>query len=107
MSADRMIFTDCYPLKLIGMSNSTSADEEASVTKVVAGAKSGSSRTSGFVHLEEQLGLHKWSCYRTTHSDYPEKSAVAQLISPFVTNNCKHSTFIHFRHWNFAIFVDV
>jgi len=54
-----MIFTDCYPLKLIGMSNSTSADEEASVTKVVAGAKSGSSRTSGFVHLEEQLGLHK------------------------------------------------
>ena len=38
MGADRMIFTDCYPLKLIGMSNSTSADEEASVTKAVAGA---------------------------------------------------------------------
>ena len=58
-----MLLTDCYPLKLIGMANSTSTENEtAAVSKAVRGAKFGSTfvaRTSHFVHPEEQLGLHK------------------------------------------------
>jgi len=58
-----MILTDCYPLRLTGMANSTSAENETvAVSKAVAGVKFGSTfvvRTSCFVHPEEQLGLHK------------------------------------------------
>ena len=63
MAAGRILLTDCYPLTLIGMTNSTSTENEhAAVSKAVAGAKFGSTfvaRTSCFVHPEEQLGLHK------------------------------------------------
>ena len=58
-----MLLTDCYPLKLIGVANSTSTENEtAAVSEAVAGAKFGSTflvRTSCFVHPEEQLGLRK------------------------------------------------
>ena len=59
----RTLPTDCYLLKLIGMANSTSTEnEKVAMSKVVAGAKFGSTfvaRMSGFVNPEEQLGLHK------------------------------------------------
>jgi len=58
-----MLLTDCYPLKLSGTANSTSAENEtAAASKGVARAKFGSNsvaRTSCFVHPEEQLGLRK------------------------------------------------
>ena len=58
-----MLLTDCYLLKLIGMANSTSRENEtAAFSKAVRGAKFGSTfvaRTSCFVHPEEQLGLRK------------------------------------------------
>ena len=43
-----MLLTDCYPLKLIGMANSTSRENEtAAVSKAVAGAKFGSTLLQG------------------------------------------------------------
>ena len=106
-----MLLTDCYPLKLSGTANSTSAENKTVVVfKAVAGEKFGSTfvaRTSCFVHPEEQLGLHKKSVYRSPYRENPTKSAVAKLVSLLVTIHCNHRTFIYFQHWNVVIFVDL
>ena len=108
-----MILTDCYPLKLSGTANSTSAENEtAAASKAVAGVKFGSTfvaRTSCFVHPEEQLGLHKKVSTDHHTAKIQQKVMWPNLFLfslPFIAITL-HSTFIHFQYWNFAVFVDL
>ena len=81
IGADRMLLTDCYPLKLIGTANNTSRENEtAAVSKAVAGAKFGSAfvaRTSCFVHPEEQLRL-QIKCLQITTQRKSSKKCCGQ-----------------------------
>ena len=114
IGADRMLLTGCYPLKLIGTANNTRRENEtAAVSIAVAGTKFGSAfvaRTSCFVHPEEQLR----DCANKVSTDHHTAKIQQKVLwsnlflcsSPFIAITL-HSTFIHFRHWNFAIFVDL
>jgi len=84
--------------------NSTSAENEtAAASKVVPGAKLGSTfvaRTSCFVHPKEQLGLHKKVSTDNHTAKIQQKVMWPNLFlcsSPFIAITL-HSTFIHFRY---------
>jgi len=53
------------------------------------------------------IGTAKIKCQQNTAQQNPVKTAMAKLVSLFVTIHCNRSTLIHFRHLNFAIFVDL
>jgi len=99
-----MVLPDCYPLKLSGTANSTSAENEtAAASKAVAGAKFGSTfvaRTSCCVHSEEQLGLHK-KVSTDHHTAKIQQNVMRPNLflrsSPFIAITL-HSTFIYFRY---------
>ena len=108
-----MLFTDCYLLKLSGPANSTSAkNETAAFSKAVTGAKFGSTLLEGRRALF--ILRNNWDCANRVSTDHHRAKIQQKVLwsnlffcsSPFIAITL-HSSFIQFRYWNFAIFVDL
>jgi len=99
-----MILTDCYPLKLIGMANSTSAENETAVV-----SKAATVRNLGQPLLQGRHALlilrNNWDYSNKESADHHTGKIRQKVLwpnlflysSPIIAITL-HSTFIHFWH---------